>query len=58
MFTLAWIVRKCLSYAAAWVYFCRHNGHLLGIAGVVRVDPKACGSHIGSIGVHTLNFKL
>ena len=56
-FTLAWVVRKCFSYAAAWVYFCRQNGHLLGIAGVRSVDPNACGSHIGSRGVHALNSK-
>jgi len=38
MFTLAWVVRKCFSYAAAWVYFCRQNSHLLGITGVLSVD--------------------
>jgi len=58
MFTVLWVVRKCFSYAAAWVYFCRQNGHLLGIAGVLSVDPNACGSHIGSRGVHALNVKL
>jgi len=58
VFTLAWVVRKCFSYAAAWVYFCRQNGHLLGIAGVLSVDPNACESHIGLRGVHTLNIKL
>jgi len=58
MFTLVWVVRKCFSYAAAWVYFCRQNGHLLGIAGVLSVDANACGSQIGSRGVHALNVKL
>jgi len=58
MFTVLWVVRKYFSYAAAWVYFCRQNEHLLGIAGVLSVDPNACGSHIGSRCVHALNVKL
>jgi len=58
MFTLAWVVRKSFSYAAASVYFCRQNGQLLGIAGVLSVDPNACGSHIGLRGVHAFNVKL
>ena len=58
MFRLACVVRKCFSYAAAWVYFCPQNGHLLGFAEVLSVDPKVCGSHIGSSGVHALNVKL
>jgi len=58
MFTLVWVIHKCFLSAAAWVYFCRQNRHLLGIAGVLSVDPNACGSHIGSRGVHALNIKL
>ena len=58
MFTLAWVVRKCFSYAAAFVYFCRVHGYLLGIAGVLGVDPNPCGSHIASRGLHTFNVKL
>jgi len=58
MFTLAWVVRKSFSYAAGCVYVYQQNGHLLGIAGVLSIDPNACGSHIGSRGVHTLNLKL
>jgi len=57
MFTLAWVVRKCFSYAAAWVYFCRQNGHLLGIAGVLSVESKVCGSHIGSRDMHARNIE-
>jgi len=58
MFTLVWVVRKCFSYAAACVYFCRLNGYLLGMAGVLGIDPNACGSYIGSRGVYTFNVKL
>jgi len=58
MFTLAWVVPKGFSYATVWVYFCRQNGRLLGITGVLSVDPNAYGSNIGSRGVHALNVKL
>jgi len=58
MFILGWVVRKCFSDAAGWVYFCRQNGYLLGIAGVLSVDRNMCGLHIGSRGKRALNVKL